>query len=28
VVKLVTPGGTHEVELLSVSYPAPGTSAA
>lgn len=23
VVKLVTPGGTHEVELLSVSYPAP-----
>ncbi|MGJ3701562.1 transcription elongation factor GreB [Variovorax sp. AFSI2.2] len=24
VVKLVTPGGAHEVELLSVSYPAPG----
>ncbi|QNK69281.1 transcription elongation factor GreB [Variovorax sp. PAMC26660] len=23
VVKLVTPGGTHEVEILSVSYPAP-----
>jgi len=23
VVKLVTPGGTHDVELLSVSYPAP-----
>lgn len=23
VVKLVTPGGAHEVELLSVSYPAP-----
>ena len=28
VVKLVTPGGTHEVELLAVSYPAPGSSAA
>ena len=27
VVKLVTPGGVHEVELLSVSYPAPGTDA-
>ncbi|RRH86468.1 transcription elongation factor GreB [Variovorax beijingensis] len=26
VVKLVTPGGAHEVELLSVSYPAPGTT--
>ena len=25
VVKLVTPGGVHEVELLSVSYPAPGS---
>ena len=24
VVKLVTPGGAHEVEILSVSYPAPG----
>lgn len=23
VVKLVTPGGAHEVEILSVSYPAP-----
>ncbi|SFQ01524.1 transcription elongation factor GreB [Variovorax sp. 770b2] len=23
VVKLVTPGGVHEVEILSVSYPAP-----
>jgi transcription elongation factor GreB len=28
VVKLVTPGGTHEVELLSVSYPAPGSGTA
>jgi transcription elongation factor GreB len=28
VVKLVTPGGTHEVELLSVSYPAPGSGPA
>jgi len=28
VVRLVTPGGTHEVELLSVSYPAPGSGAA
>jgi len=28
VVKLVTPGGTHEVELLSVSYPAPGSGSA
>jgi transcription elongation factor GreB len=28
VVKLVTPGGTHEVELLSVSYPAPGSGQA
>ncbi|WP_208513149.1 transcription elongation factor GreB [Variovorax paradoxus] len=28
VVKLVTPGGTHEVELLSVAYPAPGPGAA
>ena len=28
VVKLVTPGGTHEVELLSVVYPAPGPGAA
>lgn len=26
VVKLVTPGGTHEVELLSVVYPAPGAA--
>lgn len=23
VVKLATPGGTHEIEILSVSYPAP-----
>ena len=28
VVKLVTPGGTHEVELLSVSYPAPASGPA
>jgi len=28
VVKLVTPGGTHEVELLSVSYPTPGSGPA
>jgi transcription elongation factor GreB len=28
VVKLVTPGGTHEVKLLSVVYPAPGAGAA
>jgi transcription elongation factor GreB len=28
VVKLVTPGGAHEVEILSVSYPAPGPAAA
>ena len=28
VVRLVTPGGTHEVELLSVSYPAPGSGTA
>jgi transcription elongation factor GreB len=28
VVKLVTPGGAHEVEVLSVSYPAPGTGPA
>ncbi|MGJ7530387.1 transcription elongation factor GreB [Variovorax sp. GB1P17] len=28
VVKLVTPGGTHEVEILSVSYPAPRPAAA
>jgi transcription elongation factor GreB len=28
VVKLVTPGGTHEVELLSVSYPTPGSGSA
>ena len=28
VVKLVPPGGTPEVELLAVSYPAPGSSAA
>lgn len=28
VVKLVTPGGTHEVEILSVSYPAPRPTAA
>lgn len=27
VVKLVTPGGAHEVEILSVSYPAPRTPA-
>lgn len=27
VVKLVTPGGAHEVEILSVSYPAPHTPA-
>jgi len=27
-VKLVTPGGTHEIELLSVSYPAPNQGAA
>ena len=26
VVKLVTPGGAHEVEVLSVSYPAPGAA--
>ena len=26
VVKLVTPGGAHEVEILSVSYPAPGAA--
>jgi transcription elongation factor GreB len=28
VVKLVTPGGAHEVEVLSVSYPAPGAGPA
>ncbi|KQU85097.1 transcription elongation factor GreB [Variovorax sp. Root318D1] len=28
VVKLVTPGGTHEVELLSVSYPVPDSGTA
>ena len=28
VVKLVTPGGAHEVEILSVSYPAPRPAAA
>ncbi|MBT2336880.1 transcription elongation factor GreB [Variovorax paradoxus] len=28
VVKLVTPGGAHEIELLSVSYPAPGSGPA
>ena len=28
VVKLVTPGGAHEVEVLSVRYPAPGTGSA
>ena len=28
VVKLVTPGGAHEIELLSVSYPAPGSGTA
>ncbi|GER17938.1 transcription elongation factor GreB [Variovorax boronicumulans] len=27
VVKLMTPGGAHEVEILSVSYPAPRTPA-
>ena len=27
VVKLVTPGGAHDVEILSVSYPAPGPAA-
>jgi len=27
VVKLITPGGAHEVEILSVSYPAPRTPA-
>jgi len=27
VVKLVTPGGAHEVEVLSVRYPAPGPAA-
>ena len=26
VVNLVTPGGAHEVEILSVSYPAPSTA--
>ena len=26
VVKLVTPGGAHKVEILSVSYPAPGAA--
>jgi transcription elongation factor GreB len=28
VVKLVTPGGAHEIELLSVNYPAPRSGAA
>ncbi|MGJ7614737.1 MULTISPECIES: transcription elongation factor GreB [unclassified Variovorax] len=28
VVKLVTPGGAHEIEILSVSYPAPRPAAA
>ncbi len=27
VVKLVTPGGAHEVEVMSVRYPAPGPAA-
>lgn len=27
VVKLATPGGTHEIEILSVSYPAPASTA-
>ncbi len=28
VVKLVTPGGAHEIEVLSVRYPAPGAGSA
>jgi transcription elongation factor GreB len=28
VVKLLTPGGAHEVEVLSVAYPAPGAGSA
>ena len=28
VVKLATPGGTHEIEILSVSYPAPANAGA
>jgi transcription elongation factor GreB len=28
VVKLTTPGGSHEIEILAVSYPAPGQTAA